>query len=332
MKTKFFALLNILIIGFFHVSNSQTCIEAQYLFNGNANDNSGNNYHGIAYGPILTFGITAQDSAYYFDGFDDYIELNNNEPVVNSEEFTISVWAKMTDVGGGLNNQNVLFSQRDENSSLDAQSLIVFLAEDQNNMIKFMLRSSTAVNAERIDLIYPSLLYNEWHYYVALLDETKTMRLYLDGIQVASALFPQSGNFISSVDHVYIGTTVISGSSRGFFNGILSELTIYDCALTEDEILQIYENTLTIDEPNNDYSVKLYPNPIVEKATLEIIGINESFELLITDLTGKTVKHLFYKNKNVEVSINCRDFKKGMYLYKILSKSGLKFSGKIIIL
>jgi len=54
-------------------------LELHLPFSGNSLDESGNEYDGLRYGgPILTtdrFGNT--DSAYYFDGIDDYIEIKN---------------------------------------------------------------------------------------------------------------------------------------------------------------------------------------------------------------------------------------------------------------
>ena len=52
---------------------------AFYPFNGNADDESGNENHGTAHGAILTTDRSGNiDSAYAFDGTNDYIEISDN--------------------------------------------------------------------------------------------------------------------------------------------------------------------------------------------------------------------------------------------------------------
>ena len=64
-----------------------------YPFTGNANDSSGNNNNGVVYGATLTedrFGNG--NSAYSFDGIDDYIEVTNNAKL-KPTGFPVSVCA-----------------------------------------------------------------------------------------------------------------------------------------------------------------------------------------------------------------------------------------------
>jgi len=68
---------------------------AYYPFNGNANDESGNNYHGKVMGATLTddrFGNA--NSAYYFDGIDNEIYLEDQSGLDVSGDITICAWFK----------------------------------------------------------------------------------------------------------------------------------------------------------------------------------------------------------------------------------------------
>ena len=70
--------------------NADTCLAASYPFNGNANDESGNGNDGTVNGATLTtdrFGNA--NSAYSFDGVDDYVMAN---PINLTGDFTISTW------------------------------------------------------------------------------------------------------------------------------------------------------------------------------------------------------------------------------------------------
>ncbi|MFH1318040.1 MAG: hypothetical protein ABIH71_03395, partial [Candidatus Omnitrophota bacterium] len=70
---------------------------AYYPFNSNANDESGNENNCTVYGPMLSidrFGNS--NSAYIFDGYDDYIEIDNSANFPITQSLSISVWIKPT--------------------------------------------------------------------------------------------------------------------------------------------------------------------------------------------------------------------------------------------
>ena len=67
---------------------------AYYPFNGNANDESKNENNGKVFGATLTKNRFGQlNSAYYFDGVDDYIKIENDESL-NPESISVGVWVK----------------------------------------------------------------------------------------------------------------------------------------------------------------------------------------------------------------------------------------------
>ncbi|MBU4445745.1 hypothetical protein KJ656_11790, partial [bacterium] len=74
------------------VSEDIAGIVAYYPFNGNANDESGNDNHGTVNSATLTtdrFGN--ENSAYYFDGEDDYIRIQHS-PELSSANQSISLF------------------------------------------------------------------------------------------------------------------------------------------------------------------------------------------------------------------------------------------------
>jgi len=71
---------------------------AYYPFNGNANDESGNGHDGTVNGPVLTTDrLGNADSAYRFDGSDDYIQIADSPLLDISQEFTIQAWIRPDD-------------------------------------------------------------------------------------------------------------------------------------------------------------------------------------------------------------------------------------------
>ena len=62
-----------------------------YKFDGDANDNTSNANHGTVNGPTLTTGKdNISNTAYSFDGVNDYISIN--DPFENSDNFSLSIW------------------------------------------------------------------------------------------------------------------------------------------------------------------------------------------------------------------------------------------------
>jgi hypothetical protein len=78
-------------------------------------------------------------------------------------------------------------------------------------------------------------------YHVAGVYDGETVRVYLNGTQVASDATP-SGNMNTTTQAVTLGT--YSDATVGFFNGVLDEVAIYGRALTAQEIATRYRASI----------------------------------------------------------------------------------------
>jgi hypothetical protein len=220
---------------------------AYYPFNGNANDETGNGYDGVLKNaPTLTedrFGNS--NSAYEFDGVDDYIELNENNSIITFKTYTISAWAKMEGEGGGIDNINTLFQQRDDSYN----SHIVFHTENNYKNAKLIMRGNGSTDTSSVQT--PSRDYFGWHHYVGVVDEDNNMKLYCDGQLVATSVNECDTLNYSVIDYVDIGRHRYGGMDRAFFNGLIDEMRIYNRALSLSEIQSLYtENGWTGDTSN----------------------------------------------------------------------------------
>jgi hypothetical protein len=88
---------------------------AYYPFNGNANDESGNRNHASVFGASLSLDRNKTiNSAYYFNGTQDYIQLPSNQFMDGSGEVTVSAWYRFQ--GGQIGS---IFSTGDERLDFD---------------------------------------------------------------------------------------------------------------------------------------------------------------------------------------------------------------------
>ncbi|MCK5138030.1 MAG: LamG domain-containing protein [Bacteroidales bacterium] len=212
-------------------------------FNGSALDESGHDVSTQVEGPVLTNDRYGNpNSAYLFDGTNDYINLNNNSPLITSKSFTICMWVKINgqsldDYGG-----NSFFEQRDDDSfPQSARSTIYFRGEFNGNVLLHM-RSNVLDEIEHLQCDY--VVNNGWHHYVARVDELKKMEIYIDANLHCSGIFPNDGNFITSVDHVNLGSHHWAGEIQGALNGVMDEVYIYNRALNLCEIEALYSGQL----------------------------------------------------------------------------------------
>jgi hypothetical protein len=81
-----------------------TGLVAYYPFNGNANDQSGNGNHGTVFEATLTTDRFGNDnSAYSFDGVNDYISVNDTPELSGGSPLvkTVSIWFKTNETPEG---------------------------------------------------------------------------------------------------------------------------------------------------------------------------------------------------------------------------------------
>jgi chitodextrinase len=194
---------------------------AYYPFNGNAKDESGKGNDGTVYGAISTtdrFGNP--NSAYNFDGADDYVRIPDSTGLDITGDLTISAWINTFDIdirGAAtiFDNHNHVSPYAGYNLTIQPDGRVRFMSDGGN------LYSNTPVNT------------GEWkHVAVTLLGTTAT--LFIDGkFESSGTVDVPSANTVDQV----IGA---SFAPYYFFEGIIDDVAIYNRALSESEIQELY--------------------------------------------------------------------------------------------
>jgi hypothetical protein len=204
---------------------------AYYPFNGNANDESGNNYHGVIDGATLTTdrkGVT--NKAFSFNGTNGRIRVEDTPNLNFSSSFSISFWAKMNTWGNGTSAGIISKKINDPGNGY------VFYNDGGHlNKINFRLKGSSATNN-----IMPSnatVSIGSWEFWTMIYNASNgTTRIYKNGIFDISHASVNIGN-MSNTAPLYFG---YSQTWNGYLNGLLDEIRIYNRAITDAEVLQIY--------------------------------------------------------------------------------------------
>lgn len=238
------------------LANLNDGLVAYWPFNGNANDESGNGNHGTVHGATITtdrFGNP--DSAYSFDGVDDYIKASaDNLPTA---ERTVSLWFFANIMSGGVP------LGYGGGGGPPGTSWLMFSGTLKHQFFGM----SSHWNSNAILYYWPQPPVGDWYHFVVATDENGT-KIYINGEEKAS-----NGNFVTNT--IVLNTDLSIGvavspfgiapyvdANVGYHDGMIDDVRIYNRALSEDEIGTLYNQHCEGDfEPDGDALTPIFKFP-----------------------------------------------------------------------
>ncbi|HNY45133.1 MAG TPA: chitobiase/beta-hexosaminidase C-terminal domain-containing protein [Bacteroidales bacterium] len=202
---------------------------AQWLFNGNADDSSGNNLNGTNYGCTLTKDRFGNDnSAYNFIG-SSFIEVAHDDKL-NCYPMTISLWVKTTNVKHPIYNWNILgLFHKDFDSSGFALTGSTFYFKFANG--------GWGIEA------FQNLSYYDykWHNIILIINDTG-MIAYKNSIFNSKIEWGDIVNtkFFNGSKPLTIGIMQTKNFDYRFI-GEIDDFRIYNRTLTDQEIQELYK-------------------------------------------------------------------------------------------
>lgn len=209
-----------------------------YPLNGNANDESGNGNDGIVSGG-MTYSDGVIDQAASFDGAS-YIRDINGNPLgnVSDSSFAISSWINFTSYGAS--DHAVYFTLGNDiigsNSNEEQVAMLVYpgnllgtgITDTYNEYFGKVIKYNTPINA------------GEWIHTVTIISNAN-LSFYVNGQLID--IQPVTFDFTSPgwQNSMMLGATHYDDSYRNPFVGLLDEVRIYDRALSEAEIQELYQ-------------------------------------------------------------------------------------------
>lgn len=274
---------------------------AYYPFSGNAEDSTANANHGIVNGAVLTtdrFGNA--NSAYAFDGIDDYIELTNGIDFDNYDEQTLAAWVQI-DTFEVYRHSIVAYSA--SGTSPFGQYLL-FAYDDYS--LEYNVRYSGNNNQKLVT--DSNTIANDWVHIATTKDDAGMMRAFVNGVQVDSFQATPGFNTPASNFKSLIGAYK-TPSTSAHLQGKIDEVRIYKRALTPLEIQEIY-----------------LPAPQVGNllVSVELNGIGQSpIGVSILDTLGIPIISSDSTETLVDGTVFIEDLPSGDYLVSIFEPLGL---------
>ena len=204
-------------------------------FNGNANDESGNGNNGTVNGATLTTdrnGVV--NKAYSFTGIDDYINCGNNLNLEMSTGISVSLW---------LNTSQIPIGEWE--CLLNKEGEYEIGINNQGKLI-FAISNGTPGWNEQITSISPTIGY--WTNFIITYDQNY-INIYINGVSVF--VISGSGLVVDYIDHInqddlFFGWRqhFLTDNLSRDFNGSLDDIGIWNRALTDCEIKDLYNSQL----------------------------------------------------------------------------------------
>ncbi len=263
-------------------------------------DSSGNGYNGQYMNGVIQdspapFGF---DGIAEFDGIDDYIEVPSDFPTL-VDNFSFEVWARH-DRDDGYRTM-VGRDRADVTSSLHPSFL--FQKSEGTDTCGGTVTSTNdhvILNTHEGNICSadPNIVQlGRWHHYVVTM-EAGNIRFYRDG-QLVNERNNLTGSLLPQIGPLLIGAGYYSRSITDYFDGALSNVAIYDKALSEEDVNTHYTiGKYSIN--SNEYERALVVNADAANVTaLNAIGIQVS---IISDevylLKGDLYSYPILFNKN----------------------------------
>ncbi len=191
-------------------------------------DSIGNN-DGVITGTSWESGGLSGSALEFTWGTNDHVDAGDDESLNLDEDFTIAMWVKRSSLS---QMGNVIdFGTGESTSAYASQFLIDIDNSDNGNLLIFMMGDSTYSGFYHVNA-GANIPDTEWHH-IAVTFSGATSTVYVDGDPESVVTQANSSRISSGVDECYIGART---NGNAAFNGLIDEVSIYNRALSPQEI------------------------------------------------------------------------------------------------
>jgi len=225
-----------LLISLFLITSAQnldSMLLLYYPFSGNANDISGNNYHGTVNNATLTddrFGNP--NNAYFFNGINSFIEFPNNPALKPPLPISMAFWIKLNDYSD--ENTRVLTTSYSQDSyhginvnTHGGRVSVTYGDGSPNSTGPHNRRSKTGTTVLQL---------NQWHFVVIVVRGANNMDIYINCLNDGGNYSGSGGSMSYSTNPGSLGRYDMWTLVPSYFLGEMDEFRYWNRALTQADI------------------------------------------------------------------------------------------------
>ncbi len=263
-------------------------------FNGNANDESGNNNHGTIFNTILTEDRFGNPNACYQFDVNKYISVVDNN-FFRDSNFTISYWFYQDSLNYDYTNRGGVFF-----GDSGPGSISILLNKDY----KYIRACSNIISASGND-IFPI---NNWYHVVLVHDGSNALNKVYINNELEYETNITEICFTQNISYLLFGKNYFTVSAD-YHQGKLDDIGIWNKVLNENEITNLFYESINanvseeIIKPNF-----LFPNP---SSDFIYFNLKTKKQIVIQDINGKLISKELYSISENQIDI--QKLNKGIY-------------------
>ncbi len=253
------------------------------------------------------------------------------EEIKKTNEFTVECWIKPSETENILNSRIVSLGNDDVEIGFVLNQYVT--ASTVSKSINYGARIHTeSTNAAGYPEFYTKEQMNHIDLYQIVYVRSQDGResLYINGEKSAEGYRPSSFGNWSDKFFLKLGNEKDMSQP---WEGSFYILAFYNTALSEEQIRQNYSATPcdNLLSSHINYTINLYPNPVTDEATIELVpneisDFNSYTVLRILDAYGKIFSEevIFNPGTSYTKRINVKDYPPGLYLVQLSSGNNQK--------
>lgn len=306
--------INLLVSGGAWSQSLTDSLILHYPFNGNAEDISTNQFHGLTNGTYCPDPWGNPGASIHFNGFDQYLDFPVNQPKLKPNlPISVAYWVRFDDIT--FDKTYVFDTDYDQNNH---SGLWMFVTSWGPLAINYGdATNNTSIHNRRSMWGTTPIEANRWYYIIGIARGPLDMEIYID-CQAESKTYEGYGGEIgytdcqgglARIDHSMVTPPV-------YFQGSIDDFMYWNRALTLEDIEILCAFTGPTENPSITMAgVKVFPNPVFQSFTIEMANPAAKFYRII-NIMGSAGEILPYTE-----SINVGYLSSGSYTIEILDNN-----------
>ncbi len=302
---------------------SQTDLEKDliiyYPFNGSTVDYSGNGYHTISFATLTEDRYGNEESAYHFNGIDEYIDLPNIAELKPQLPITISFWVYFDD----LEVTKTFMFTTDYEQNINSGVNMSLTSPKSSFAVAFGDGGPPSLNSRRTKVADTVVKVNTWYFIVVTVVDALDMDIYVTEFESGLTCVNDGGEYSGNgSDMAYTDKPGSLGRKDAhasndpyYFMGKIDEFKMWSRSLTAEEIsiLCDSQSVLAVSDKNRLNS-RIFYQRTYEK--IKLVNLNGNLE--VYNIMGVKVK----SENNVYDNIDVSDLNKGVYFVRYENDNG----------